>query len=249
MWNTYDLPAPMGAMWIVISPAPGLSCLSTIVQADFGKTTSVQVPVPVSEYGPVIEKSIPYWVLEALLMLTVNPERLVVTGPVATMPFSATDCRLAPRLSLMLAVAVSVVPPIALAENAIEILHFLVGAMVCSEHESLVELKSPASGPAKEVWPKVMDDVPMLVTRTDFAALVTYCGTLNKSVVGETEIWAEAAAVVNDASSKAARKAEPVTADLDESFLFVIRSFLLLTEIIRRTTSRKREQWGSPFCF
>lgn len=83
----------------------------------------------------------------------------------------------------MLAVAVSVVPPIALAENAIEILHFLVGAMVCSEHESRVELKSPASGPAKEVWPKVMDDVPVLVTRTDFAALVTYWGTLVYSVL------------------------------------------------------------------
>jgi hypothetical protein len=26
----------------------------------------------------------------------------------------------------------------------------------------------------------------------DFAALVTYCGTLKESVVGETEIWAEA---------------------------------------------------------
>lgn len=60
MWNTYDLPVPMGAMWIEISPAPGLHCLSTSVPADFGKTMSVQVPVPVSEYGPLIEKSIPY---------------------------------------------------------------------------------------------------------------------------------------------------------------------------------------------
>jgi hypothetical protein len=34
-----------GAIWIVISSAPGLFCLSTIVQADFGKITSVQVPV------------------------------------------------------------------------------------------------------------------------------------------------------------------------------------------------------------
>ena len=39
MWNTYDLPEPMGAMWIVISPAPGLFCLSTMVQADLGKMT------------------------------------------------------------------------------------------------------------------------------------------------------------------------------------------------------------------
>lgn len=68
MWNTHDLPVLMGAMWIVISPAPGLFCLSTIVQADFGKRTSVQVPVPVAEYGPLIEKSILYWVLDALMI-------------------------------------------------------------------------------------------------------------------------------------------------------------------------------------
>jgi len=159
-------------------------------------------------------------------MLTVYPERLVATGPVATMPFSDTDCRFTPLLSLMLNVAVSVLPPVALAVNAIEILHFLLGAIVCKEHESMVELKSPASGPSNEESPKVIGAVPMLVTKTDFAALVTYCGTLKESVVVETEIWAEAAEVVNNASSKTPSIAEPATAGLDEHFLFVIRSFL-----------------------
>src|SRR5579863_4939905 len=177
-----------------ISPAPGLSCCSTIVHADFAKTMSLHVPVPVSEYGPLIEKSIAYCSLVALLMLTVNPARLVATGPVATVPVRATDCRVAPVLSLILTVAVSVLPPDALAENAIAILHFLLGAIVCSAHESRVELKSPASVPANEVSPNVTGAAPMLVTTTAFEALVTYCGTLKASAVVDTLIWADEAA-------------------------------------------------------
>jgi hypothetical protein len=58
-----------------------------------------------------------------------------------------------------------VLPAVALAVNAIAILHFLLGAMVCSEHESVVELKSPASVPSNEVSPKVLRRWADLFTR------------------------------------------------------------------------------------
>jgi hypothetical protein len=51
-------------------------------------------------------------------------------------------------------------------------------------------------------------------------------GTLKESVVGETEICAEAAEDVKTVSSKAPRIVEAATAGLDEGFLFAIRSFL-----------------------
>jgi hypothetical protein len=122
----------------------------------------------------------------------------------------------------MLSVAVSVAPPDALAENSIEILHFLLGAMVCSEHESTVESKSPASGPAKEIVPNVIGAGPMLVTRTDFAALVAYCGTLKVSVVGETEICAEVVEAVSNASNRTPSMEKPVAVELKERLLLVM---------------------------